>query len=295
MPPQLQPSHFPVSLFATASPAHQDVFYTVPRAGHLVGGPDHHIKRDHFPGHELILCLRGRGWVRVAGQTHAVGAGELVWINCHQPHEHGSLTADPWEVYWVRIEGPGLERIGRLLAVATSPVLRGFDAATARPLFPRVFELMQDSSPEAPAMIHAEVARLVALAFCSRAARAGQGDSLREVPAALRASVQAMKLFYFEPHRVADLAAGAGMSAVHFNRVFKRTFGTSPIDWLRRERINQAKRRLVETDDTIGVIGEQVGYRDRFYFSKDFKRITGLTPGGFRRRERLRRLGDADG
>ena len=31
-------------------------------------------------------------------------------------------------------------------------------------------------------------------------------------------------------------------------------------------------------------IAEEVGYRDRFFFSKDFKRLTGFTPREFRRR-----------
>ncbi len=81
------------------------------------------------------------------------------------------------------------------------------------------------------------------------------------------------------------LAALSGVSSSHFNRLFKRSFGTSPIDWLRRERVSQAKRRLVESTETIKQIAEQVGYADRFFFSKDFKRYTGSTPGEFRARE----------
>ena len=79
------------------------------------------------------------------------------------------------------------------------------------------------------------------------------------------------------------------MSASHFSRVFKAALGTSPIGWLRRERISQAKRRLAETGDDIKQIAEQVGYGDRFYFSKDFKQLAGLTPREFRRRETLDR------
>jgi AraC family transcriptional regulator, arabinose operon regulatory protein len=97
-----------------------------------------------------------------------------------------------------------------------------------------------------------------------------------------------MRLFYFQPIRVMDLAAMSGLSPSHFNRMFKRTFGTSPIDWLRRERMSQAKRRLVESSETIKQIAEQVGYADHFFFSKDFKRYTGSTPGEFRAREAQR-------
>ena len=37
------------------------------------------------------------------------------------------------------------------------------------------------------------------------------------------------------------------------------------------------------TDDAVPWIAEEVGYRDRFFFSKDFKRLTGMTPREFRR------------
>jgi AraC-like DNA-binding protein len=286
-------SWFPVSRYATPSPAHQEVFYTVPRAGHLVAGPEHLVARRHFPGHELILCRRGQGWVRIAGRVHPVRPGELVWINCHHPHEHGAMKSDPWEVYWIRTEGPRLEQMCRILAVTANPVFTGFDHRAAGALYREIFGLMGGNAPEAPALIHARVAQLVALAFCARQRQPGP-DVV--VPAVLSKPVDRMRLFYFERHTVAGLAQLAGMSPTHFARVFKATFGTSPIDWLRRERISQAKRRLAETTAAIKEVAEQVGYGDRYFFSKDFRQHTGLSPRQFRQRERAEwRGGVAEG
>ena len=275
-------AHFPVSLFATAHPTHQEIFFTVARAGHLVGGDDHHIRRDHFPGHELIWCLGGRGYVRIAGREHAVASGDLVWVDCRRPHQHGPLAADPWEVLWIRAEGPGLTRTAEVLGVEAAPVVSGLPAASVEPLYRTVFQLMGAGGAAAPALIHAEVARLVALIFVAR-----QGHEPGPVaPPALLPAVQRMTLFYFERQRVAELAHGCGMSPSHFTRVFRAVFGTSPIDWLRRRRITEAQRRLVESDDPIKRIAEQVGYADRFFFSRDFKQVTGRTPRQFRRDER---------
>lgn len=282
MPKRPRKTHYPVSLYATPSPAHREVFYTVPRAGHVVAGPEHDIQREHFPGHELILCLRGRGWVQVAGRTHPVSRGQLAWINCRRPHHYGPVKTDPWEVYWVRMEGPQLEPMCSILEVTANPVFEHFDGAAAAPVFREIFELIPSDAPEAAALIHAAVARLLALAFC---ARRHQVAADPVVPPALSRPVERMKLFYFERHTVAGLARLAGMSPTHFARIFKSTFGTSPIDWLRRERISQAKRRLAETGASIKEIAEQTGYHDRYFFSKDFKKHTGLTPREFRQRE----------
>ncbi len=281
-------SRFPVSLFATPHAALHDVFYTVARAGHLVAGADHHVQREHYPGHELLLCINGRGFVCVHGQRHAVQAGDFTWINCHHPHEHGAEKVDPWEVLWLRIEGPGLAKMCAILSVRNSPVFPRFNRKAAEPLFHEIFRLMQGGAPDAAARIHIAVARLLALAFTARKSRGTVGDE-REIPGVLAKAVQRMRHFYFERHTVTRLAAHSGMSASHFSRMFKAAFGTSPIDWLRRERISQAKRRLVETDDAVKEIAEQVGYRDRFFFSKDFKRLTGHTPREFRQREQSKR------
>ena len=91
----LSENSFPVSLHSTPSPLHQEVFYTVPRAGHLIAGRSHHIQRKHFPGHELILCLRGRGWTRIEGQLHKVASGTpkepMQTLAIHLPTAEGDL------------------------------------------------------------------------------------------------------------------------------------------------------------------------------------------------------------
>jgi len=272
-------TRFPISLYSTANPVHQEVFYTVPRAGHMIGDVDHHIRRQHFPGHELIYCLKGNGWARIEGSTHRVNPGELVWINCHHPHEHGAAAKDPWEVLWVRVEGPRLEQMCTMLSAGADPV---FTVPDLKATYEEIFALLASGAPESAPLLHAAVARLLCLICCAR----HQGtDTEANVPTPVRRAVERMKLFYFEPHNVEGLAAVAGMSPSHFSRAFKAAFGTSPIDWLRRERISQAKRRLGDTADPIQWIAEVVGYRDRFFFSKDFKKLTGLTPTQFRERE----------
>jgi AraC family transcriptional regulator, arabinose operon regulatory protein len=273
---------FPVSLFATANPLHQEIFLTVPRAGHLVGGDDHHIRRDHFPGHELILCIAGSGYVRIAGREHPVAAGDLLWVDCRRPHQHGPVAADPWEVLWVRAEGPRLTRTADVLGVEQAPVFPGFVVLDIEPIYRAIFRLMESADPAAPALIHAEVTRLVALAFAGRQNQ----TPTPTVPPALRPAVRRLSLNFFEKQQVGDLAHLCGMSPSHFTRTFRAAFGTSPIDWLRRRRITEAQRRLVESDDAIKRIAEQVGYGDRFFFSRDFRKLTGQTPRQFRERER---------
>jgi transcriptional regulator GlxA family with amidase domain len=71
-------------------------------------------------------------------------------------------------------------------------------------------------------------------------------------------------------------------------RTFKRRFvtatGVTPIAYVQRLRIEDAKRRLERTEAAVDEIGWQVGYEDGAFFRRLFKRTTGMTPGAYRKR-----------
>jgi transcriptional regulator GlxA family with amidase domain len=58
--------------------------------------------------------------------------------------------------------------------------------------------------------------------------------------------------------------------------------GVSPIAYLRRQRIERARRLLRETDLPVGAIALQVGFNDFSYFARTFREVVGVTPRGYR-------------
>jgi len=103
-------TEFLVSCYNTPSETVRRLFYVVVRAGHLRSAPDYRIDRDHLPGHDLLLCLSGSGFVLSNNRRFKVEPNELAWISGYHPHAHWANPADPWELLWVRIDGRAIER-----------------------------------------------------------------------------------------------------------------------------------------------------------------------------------------
>jgi len=86
---------------------------------------------------------------------------------------------------------------------------------------------------------------------------------------------------------VEETIKGSKLAERTFKRRFTRATGLTPIAYVQRLRIEDAKRRLERTDASVDEISWQVGYEDSAFFRRLFKRTTGLGPGAYRKRFRI--------
>jgi AraC-like DNA-binding protein len=80
-----------------------------------------------------------------------------------------------------------------------------------------------------------------------------------------------------------ELAKRAGMSRSTFALKFKRTVGSSPMEYLTRWRMLVAGDRLANSTDPISVIALSLGYESESAFSTAFKRVMGSSPRQYSR------------
>jgi AraC family transcriptional regulator len=86
------------------------------------------------------------------------------------------------------------------------------------------------------------------------------------------------------PISLAELSGIAGLSKRHFLRAFQDSVGATPYRYVISLRIDEAKRRLSETDDSITDVALATGFGQAQHFSTSFRKATGLTPSLFRHR-----------
>ncbi len=87
---------------------------------------------------------------------------------------------------------------------------------------------------------------------------------------------------YFEPLRVEDMAAAAGLSPAHFSREFRRTFGEPPHSYLLTRRLERAAALLRNTDQSVAEICFAVGLKSVGSFTSSFTRSYGISPTTYR-------------
>ncbi len=80
------------------------------------------------------------------------------------------------------------------------------------------------------------------------------------------------------------LSRKAGMSERHFLRMFKKSFKTSPLQYVMNLRIRHACKLLDSGKVNISEAAHATGFEDSNYFSRQFRRFTGLSPRDYLRR-----------
>ena len=89
---------------------------------------------------------------------------------------------------------------------------------------------------------------------------------------------------FTEPLDLAQLAAVAGISKYHFQRLFRATYGKSPATYLTERRIERAQDLLRATNLTVTEVCHAVGFSSLGSFSSRFRELVGETPSEFQRR-----------
>lgn len=88
------------------------------------------------------------------------------------------------------------------------------------------------------------------------------------------------------PVSLPEMAAELGLSVFHFARAFRGATGVSPARYVRRERLDLAKRLLLDESTPVQEIATRLGYATPSHFTESFRKDAGVTPREFRKRER---------
>ena len=85
---------------------------------------------------------------------------------------------------------------------------------------------------------------------------------------------------------IEEIASVCGINRSYFGKIFKKSIGRSPQEFLMHYRMLKAAELLKLTSLSIAEIGSAVGYENQLHFSRAFKTIYGVSPREWRNHQK---------
>lgn len=162
------------------------------------------------------------------------------------------------------------------------PSLFSFEDPVCRELLPSM--VAEAQAHGAAARMYIESAAMVlAQRLVARGRRPSMGRRPGLPPSVLRRAKEFLHDRINRNPGITELSAAVGMSVDHFSRMFKRSTGMAPHQYLGDIRLDRAKRLLSDGRTPIIDIAYEIGYANPSQFSAFFRKRTGLSPTEFRR------------
>jgi AraC-like DNA-binding protein len=118
--------------------------------------------------------------------------------------------------------------------------------------------------------------------MCGNAWRIRELEACLERPQIRKARAIVEERFREPELRLSDAAVAAGISVAHFSHVFHKETGVPFSSYVQSRRIEEAKRLLAETDQTITEICFECGFNSLTHFNRVFRRGEGCSPRQYR-------------
>jgi len=235
--------------------------------GRLAPGPDWHMPAHLHANHELIVVIRGRTRVHIAGRKILAGSGDVLFYPRKVAHEEWSDRNEPMETVFLSFQWePGTGEI---------PLTARDNDGRIRELAAWLYSERDAHGPILPSLRNTFLRAIIA-------------EYLRNTQVSTDSIVGSVRSFMrehlTEPVALADLAGKAGMSRFHFLRRYREAAGRTPMQDLRMMRLETARMLILSSSKPLKLIAPQVGFRDEYQLSRSFRKYLHMTPRELRRR-----------
>lgn len=223
--------------------------------------------------------LKGKGEIQIEGQTHMLNKGDAFFIkvpsdHCYYlPHHSGE-----WEFIHLTLHGKEALHSHQSITKDLGQVFKLDFHSTPVSM---IFDLINDVANNQINDAFESSAR--AFNFLMELHRFALNlQTKNEWPESINKATTYIDNHYTSPITLDDIVEASGLSKYYFTRLFHQTIQLTPIQYLKKVRINKSIELLKNKSLTIEDIALKVGFSNGNYFTKVFRSSLGVPPGEFR-------------
>lgn len=248
---------------------------------------------------EIGYCVEGKGICRIEDRQYSFQKGDVEIIFPFQQHLSRNDEKECSQWYWINIslsellghiDLAGAQKIEKMIYEEMG--LCGIFSPEKYPeIVDLVCKLLQENIHQpSDALYHAELCAFYVWEILICLARHSRNLSKLEIKSnrTILSLTPALDLISDCVRRgtiptVGTLADSCGMSVSHFRRLFRRSIGLVPKDYITKSFLYKAQQLLITTQKSILEISIESGFQDISGFNRQFLAKTGMTPSAFRK------------
>lgn len=230
---------------------------------------DPHYRRHHHPYHQIVIGWQGRVRMDVGNVAAQLDERMGCILPAHTLHGYQGMGSNSLLVIDIACNAPCVIQHGQTLArLFQKGEIFALDEGLWHCLQFLSHEGMTASEAHWDVLLHALLSTLV---------QRLQPHALRD-----RLDMQVVDTYIdqhlSQPIRVEQLAKLCHLSPAHFTTLFRRQCNTSPYQYVKMRRLNEAARLVRETLLPLSLIAEQTHFADQSALSHAFRRHLATTP-----------------
>ncbi|OMF22915.1 AraC family transcriptional regulator [Paenibacillus sp. FSL H8-0548] len=280
-------------------------FISPPMPHYTVSGEDtysvgrKHPDRSNIGVFDLIVVTKGELIIEEANTVYQITANKYIILRPDLAHHTVAPCQEETHFYWLHFQTEGRWSESAEVNSFTqsqhdhpyAPIQtfsfyfpkfgEFFSVEQLWPLLEQLIELHQDDTPRAKWQQQMTFQELLLLLH----EEGGITQKSQQFIIAEKAALYLRK-YYKETLSYERLSKALHFHENYISLCMKKTLGCTPLEYLTRHRIEQAKQLLIRTNDPIGHIAEATGFGSFPYFVRCFFRNTGQKPKSFRNQYR---------
>ncbi len=222
----------------------------------------------------------GEGWLKVGDSEYYPNAGQLFLMPAGIKQSYSAINSNPYTKYWCHFTA----KIGdkNLFDVIKLPhYIDVIDKEKVDSIFHEVVESFNSIELSASLMLKASILGLIAYYLDNSTVKTAEVFNHGTLEM-LSVVIEYINNNFHKNITIEELSSIAHLHPNYFIKVFKNQMGSSPIHFLNKRRIDEARLLLTSTNLTATEISSRIGFSNLYYFSKLFKEYTGSSPSVYK-------------